>query len=309
MTFKYLVLVAGACALLTGCADSSFESGWRSTKTFYSNHINTPAVINYDDKGSLSEAETALARRMRGIEQELYSLERVMANSDRAPSPEVVTSILGRFPWLSGMALLDVNGELRAQQPMPMKSLDFSPLLGLSGRGNDPRGLRGMVQDTPLGAEVSLAIPIYRDAELMALLIAYFDMRALLAYAEEPGDLVVVAPEAVLWSGRFAIEGTPLGTHDWKALTRSNSLGTVSNQNGEFLWMSRFLGTQPLVFAVPTKGQFPEDSNQLAVLGNQRPIVAPVSDFDPMRGGPSLLESPAPHMSMPGSMQESPVRE
>lgn len=307
MIFKHIVLIAGACALLQGCAGASIENSWKSTKSFYANYVNTPAVIDYEDKGAITEAEAALARRMRGVEYQMLQLERAMANADRAPSPEAVNAILARFPWLSGIALMDISGEILAQQPMPMKSLDFTPLLDRTGRNGDLRGLRGMVQDTPLGAEVFVAIPIYRSAELMGLLITHFDMRSLLAYADEPGDLVVVAPEATLWSGRFVFDSTPMAEQDWKALAAANPVGTVSNANGEFLWLTRYLGTQPLVFGVPAKGEFTEDPNQLAIIGEQSPVMAPTTDFDPMRGTPSLLESPVPHIPMSGGVYESPV--
>lgn len=307
MRFKFVALLAGVGLLLSGCGSGSIEGGWKSTKSFYYSHINTPANINYDDKGDLAEGEAALSRRMNGMENQLRSLERVMDNSDRAPSPEAVNAMLGRFPWLSGVLLLDVNGEVVAQQPMPMKTLDFKPMLELNGRGNDPRGLRGLVLESPLGPEVALGIPVYRNAELMGLFIAHFDMRALLNYGEEPGDLVIVSPGGTLWAGRFMFDSTPMAGQDWKHLTSSNSMGTVSNDNGQFLWLSRYIGPYPLVFSVPVGGTFPEDPEQLHMLSNQAPVLAPVTDFNPLSGGTTILDSPAPTYLPRGGMSETPI--
>lgn len=305
--FKFVVLLAGVGLLLSGCASGSIEGGWKSTKSFYYSHINTPANINYDDKGDLAEDESALSRRMNGMENQLRSLERVMLNSDRAPSPETVSAMLGRFPWLSGVLLLDVSGEVVAQQPMPMKTLDFKPMLELTGRGNDLRGLRGFVQDSPLGPEVALGIPVYRNAEMLGLFIAHFDMRALLRYGEEAGDLVIVSPDVPLWSGRYVFDSTPLSGQDWKSLSAGNSVGKVSNDNGEFLWLSRYIGAYPLIFSVPTSGTFQEDPEQLNMLNNQEPILAPVTDFNPLSGGPTILDSPMPAYMPRGGMSETPM--
>lgn len=302
-----MLILAGAGLLLSGCASGSIEGSWKSTKSFYYTHINTPASINYAEKGDLAEDEAALSRRMKGIENQLSGLERVMENSDRAPSPEAVSALLGRFPWLSGVVLLDVSGEVVAQQPMPMKSLDFKPMLELTGRGGDTRGLRGYVQNTPLGPEVAVGIPVYRNAEMMGLFIAYFDMRALLNYGEEPGDLVIVSPDAPLWAGRFVLDSTPMAGQDWRELSRSNSVGTVSNATGQFLWLTRYIGAYPLIFSVPNSGTFVEDPDQVYMLSNQSPVLAPVTDFNPLSGGSTLLDSPAPTYLPRGSMSETPM--
>ena len=67
-----------------------------------------------------------------------------------------------------------------------------------------------MVEDTPLGPEVLIGIPIYSGSEMLGLLVAHFDMRSLLTYTSGAEDLVVLAPQGVLWPGRFAVDATPL---------------------------------------------------------------------------------------------------
>ena len=47
--------------------------------------------MDYEDKGTLSEAESRLAMRMLGIDQQLEQLERFLENQDKPPTGEVVS--------------------------------------------------------------------------------------------------------------------------------------------------------------------------------------------------------------------------
>ena len=294
-----------------GC--STFDSTWKSTKAFYGEYINPPAQIDYDDKGVLNDAETTLASRMVGIDIQLEQLERYLQNSDKPPTGESVAVLFHRFPWLSGLAAVDANGMVLAQEPpAAMKELDFAKMLEQKARGNELRGLRGLVEDTPLGPEVLTGIPIYSGSEMLGLLVAHFDMRSLLTYTSGAEDLVVLAPQGVLWPGRFAVDATPLTGQDWSELTKDSTHGTVSNKTGSFIWMVRFLGTQPIVFATPSEGHFPEQPGQLDALSHpaafsSQGMMAPVTESHVIEGGDSsILTAPLPPIKGLG-MEESAI--
>lgn len=245
---------AGSLGFLGGCSLSMHET-WKSTKKLYMEYLNPPASIDYEDKGSLSDAESRLALRMLHIDSEIERLERFLENQDRPPDSQVITQFFNLFPWISGLAAVDVGGEVRAQEPpVPMKPLDFSPIVLQQARENALRGIRSFVQDTPLGPEIFMGIPIFEHSELRGFLVCHFDMHSLIRYIDHnPGDLAIISPEAVLWSGHFVIGATPLGEIDWGEITKDAVQGTVSNSTGEFIWMARFIGTTPLVFASPFK--------------------------------------------------------
>ena len=277
--------------VLSGC---SAGDAWKSTKALYGEYLNPPASINYDDKGSLSSAESMLASRMVGIDIQLDQLERYLQNSDKAPTGESVMILFQRFPWLSGFAAVNADGTVLAQEPQTsMKELDFSKILAEEPRGGELRGLRGLVQDSPLGAEVLMGIPVFSDATLRGMLVAHFDMRSLLNYTSGADDLVVLAPQGILWSGRFAVEATPLAGRDWADLTRSAAQGSVSSKDGTFIWMVRFIGKQPIVFATPSEGHFAESSAPEQALPQ---TGGPVTEGQVLEhtGGPSLLLAPLP---------------
>lgn len=288
-TLLMMTALLGSLALLEGCGSVTLESTLKSTKSLYRQYLNTPASIDYTDKGSLSDAENMLATRMVGIDIQLEQLERYLQNADRPPTGESVAILFQRFPWLSGLAAVDASGVVVGQEPpSSLKPLDFSKILEQEPRGGELRGIRGYVEDTPMGPEVFAGVPIYNNMDLAGVLITHFDMRSLLAYTSGAEDLVVLSPGTVLWPGRFEFESTPLVNRDWENITRSSIKGTVSNSNGEFIWIVRFIGKQPLVFAAPVKGTFIEKREQLDALSHP-------SAFG-LRGGPvtesQVLESP-----------------
>lgn len=299
--------LAGTLVLVGGC--SSLESSWKSTKKFYYTYINAPAVIDYEEKGSLSEAELRLATRMVGIDIQLEQLERYLQNADRPPTNESVNLLFTGFPWLSGLVAIDPEGNVLAQEPpISMKNLDFSGIAKAEARGGEMRGIRGFVQDTPLGPEVMAGIPVYMDSEMRGMLVTHFDMRTLLSYTEGKEDLIVLAPEGVLWSGDIDVSSTPLADQDWASITRSSTQGTVSDHNGEFIWIVRFIGKQPLIFATPVKGTFQkkEDSSMgISPFG----LNAPVTESQILdQSAGSLLLAPLPPVRGL-DMEEQPISE
>lgn len=234
---------------------------WKSTKNLYSTYLNPPAAVDYADRGSLTDAESTLASRMLAIDSQIEKLEIFLENQDKPPTAESIAQLFHRFPWISGLAAVDNLGDVHAQEPaVSMKPLDFAPILDQESRKGSPRGLRAFAQDTPFGAEIYMGMPIYEDAELRGFLVCHFDMRSLLQYVGSQGDLVILTPEAVLWSGNFVLDATPLANRNWEAITSDAIEGSFSDSTGEFVWMARFLGRMPMIFAAPVRGNYDSGS-------------------------------------------------
>lgn len=291
----FLIFASLLCA---GCSSNqTVKNAWKGTKGVWYTYISPPASIDYSEKGDMDAHELALATRMMGIDIQLSLLERVMNNADKPPTGEWMQAFFARFPWMDGFAGVKADGEIIGQEPsMPMKPLEFSPLLEEDKKQN-LRALRGHVQDTPMGPEVFLAAPLYDAQDFLGIVTAYFDMRNLLRYSTNPEEIVIVSPEALLWSGKYDYEATPLAGVKWDELVTKTTKGTVSNANGTFYWVARFLGNQPLIFAVPVAGNFPEKANRADGPTSDRAFSAPL-----VTGG---RPSPSPvldqHEILPGS--------
>ena len=246
------VFCLGAGMLLPGCGTETLKGSLKSTKEMYYEYINTPAQIDYEHKGNISETRRSLVQQTQQIYLQLQGLERMLESMDRGPTAESVSALLGRFPWVSGVAMLSADGEVLAQEPvMPLKALEFAPILEQKGAENNPRGLRGMVQDTPLGAEVMLGIPVYHDNEFMGVFVAHFDMRDLVRAVGNPENLIILASGTILWTGNSQALAESLVGENWSEKTRAESSDMVEVGDKEFFWQARYLGAQAIVFAVP----------------------------------------------------------
>ncbi len=276
-------VLSASVALACGCGQMGHET-WKGTKAYYKEYVNTPAEVDYDVKGCNGEEELLLAQSFVGIDQQLCSLERDLDGVGR-PSQELVDGFLRHYPWLAGIAGVTTEGQIAAQYPeISMKPMEYTSLIEQDPKQHI-RDLRGAVLDTPLGPEVVIAVPLYDSTTFAGLFATHFDMRALLAYAKTPQDIVILSTDHVLWAGRFDIASTPLHDVDWKSVLRDYITGRISNDNGEFLWMARFIGHTPLIFAVPVEGTFAEKPEQLTILdslgslGNGfAPVAQPVAD-------------------------------
>lgn len=308
---KSCLVLLLALALSNGCSSNqTVKNAWKSTKGVWYTYANPKADIDYEETGALGPEQMALATRMMGIDVQLTQLERVMINADKPPTSEWLGQFFSRFPWVSGFAGVKADGQIIGQEPsMPLKPLDYMPLLEEDGK-QGMRDLRGYVQDTPLGPEVFLATPLYDGSNFLGVVIAHFDMRALLTFSTKPEELVILSPEAVLWPGKFDLASTPLHGVKWLEVVKGSSSGTLSNSTGSFHWVLRYLGNQPLIFAVPATGTFPEKAEQLSALEGSQNYGAPLSTgiIRPFDTSTEVQQGSQDSMLLRGLEQPSPLR-
>ena len=242
-----LGLLAASVLALPGCAQ--MDGVVKSTKNFYYNHINTPTTLDVEDRTVLTENESGLVQRVMLIDEELAKLEKALDAMATPPDADGAAALLRRFPWLSGLAMVAPDGTLGASiPPVPLKQLDYTPLLELAPKALH-RDLRSSVQDSPFGPEILVARPFIVEDELQLLLVASFDFRALLPYAASPSDLIVRSADVLIWSGEMDYEATPLAGIDWADYLKGRTHGELSNKEMEMLWVTRYLGGKPIVFA------------------------------------------------------------
>lgn len=287
-----LCILAALCS--AGCSSNqSVKNAWKGTKGMWYTYVSPPASIDYAEKGDMDVHDLALATRMMGIDIQLAQLERVMSNADKPPTGGWMQNFFARFPWVSGFTGLKADGTIIGQEPgVPMKPLDFSPLLEEDKKQN-LRALRAHVQDTPMGPEVFLAAPLYDAQDFLGVVAAHFDMRALMKYSTNPEDLIILSPEVVLWSGQYDVSSTPLTSVNWKELVLKSTSGTVSSGGNTYYWVVRYLGNQPLIFAIPVNVTTGATAAPTAEGGTPKTVVTPAA--------PKALPGMGSDEVMPGS--------
>lgn len=245
-----ILLSASLLPNLSGCAQ--MKGAYKETKTFYHTHINRPSTLDTEEKTVLEKSQRDLVQSIMPIDEELTKLEKALDALATPPDAEGAANLLRRFPWLSGLAMVAPDGTLGASIPgTPIKQLDYTPLLELAPKAL-PRDLRASIQDTPLGPEILLARPFLQEDQLQLLLVATFDFRALLPFASSPGDFIVRSGDVLIWSGDMDYSATPLASINWTEYLKEHSDGILSNENGSMMWISRYIGGKPVVFAAPT---------------------------------------------------------
>ncbi len=246
--FLFLVLPVLLCASVSGCTQA--HNAYKSTKNFYHTHINRPEKLKMDtDEVLLEDPEQQLVKRVMPIDEELSKLEKALDAMASPPDAEAAGAFLGRFPWLTGLYMVAPDGTLGASVPgAPLKQLDFSPLLTIQPK-TLPRDLRSSVQDSPFGPEILIARPFLQEDNLVVLLVAAFDFRALLPFTAAPGDLIVRSADTLLWSGDIDYATTPLADIDWKKHLETHTDGIISKDKKSMLWVTRHIAETPIVFA------------------------------------------------------------
>jgi len=249
-SLKCGVALCALLVLLTGCKQS-VNNTWRETKGYYNTYLNTPAELKFAEVDA-ETAEENLAVMYTPIGEELEKFVRVIDAKDVFPDLAWVDATTKRFPWLSGVAVVNLEGKVLMQRPaVSMKPLNVAPLLD-ENKKYGFRKLRGYVDETPLGNEAYVAMPFFVDNEMKGLVVAHFDVRSLVELSPKPEELVILAGEKVLWSGKYQFESTPFAQINWQQMLGEESYGVVTESGNSYTWLVRYLGDIPIVFGTAT---------------------------------------------------------
>ena len=284
-----LALVAILTFAAIGCEKSqTVKDSWKFTTRQYRTYLNTPASVDMSDKGSREMYELALGEAVLSVDMELHKLVRAMENSDHNPDQNWVLSMMGRFPWLSGVALVDGSGAIVSRYPeISSRELDSTPLLQPDPKQR-PGALRAYAQSGD-GAEIYLANPVFGGDEMRGLIVAHFDVRTLATMSSDPGSFMIVSPSGVLWPGNYSSQGGSVASADWARLLASKSSGLVGEKGSQFFWTTRYLGNLPLVYAMPTSAAPQSGGNASASEGSAQP--SPVASSGGMSEGQGGMAS------------------
>ncbi len=253
--------------LVTGCRPpQTVKNALKDTRSYYRAYLNTPATLDLDNKGGCEEYEVALGAAVSEFDFQLRELERVLQNSDRNPDPAWVGKITKRFPWLAGVALADNTGEARAKVPVDYpKPFEVTALTKVDTKQH-LKDLRAFVQEDPLGPEIYIGNPVYSGSDFKGVVVVHFDPRTLIARTTDPGKFMIASPQGVLWPGLYEPASTPVAAVKWGEVVKDSSYGTISNANGTFYWVARYVGNLPLIYAIKVKGEFPQNTDNLSAL-------------------------------------------
>ncbi|WP_028586953.1 hypothetical protein [Desulfocurvus vexinensis] len=248
--FFAVVALTAALGLLPGC--ETLDKTWSATKTtthkYYKGYLNTDPSIDYEARDWTS-SEAKLAELFAPVDKPAHTLAIALNRQDAFPGDAWVQTLFADYPWMSGLVVATLDGEIVMQRPeTALKPLNFAPLLA-HGEALADRRLRAHVDMTPLGPEVYMATGMFRGNELVGAIMVHFDIRNLLEFSPEPGALVVVTAEQTLWAGADDAATQAVRAQPWAEILADESHGRFTADGREYIWLCRFLGDLKLVYA------------------------------------------------------------
>jgi hypothetical protein len=289
---RYILLSFFVCGCLAASACQSHQTlkdSWKFTKRQYTHYLNTPATVDLSDTGNRADYEIALGEAVLNIDNELARLIRAMENTDHNPSPEWALSMVQKFPWISGVALVGSDGVVNSRYPEYFaKEFDASPLLERDPKQR-PGMLRGYVRTGDSSPEIYLGNPVYFGEDLLGIIVAHFDPATLATLSPDPDSFVMFTPTGIVWQGRFG-GGLSAGTDEWKNILENKSSGTIGSGDSAFFWLTRYIGNLPLVYAIPITSGKNSSAEKPAATPVEQP---PASDSEGKKQEEARIIAPA----------------
>jgi hypothetical protein len=234
-----------ALLALAGC--DTMRQTWKGTQKLYRSYVNVDPSVSLKSEGQ-DHWEDLLAPLMTPVDMQIGEMVRVVDARDSFPDDAWSNGLLKRFPWLNGMAAADMYGaQLLAKPEVTLKPLNLALLVEPGDAWRDRR-LRSFIEDTPLGPEVYVGTPFFKDNELQGIIAAHFDLRSVIQLSPDPAKLMVISPEAVLWAGGYGGLAAAVQTEPWAERLKSNVQGEIKVEGRELVWLTRYVGDRQIVY-------------------------------------------------------------
>lgn len=257
-----LICLLALCGFgLTGCesAGKAWDSTWSSTKDVYKEYINPDPEVDLGMK-DWTNTEEKVAALFTPVDRPIQELALFLNRQDRFPGEAWEEDLFKRFPWISGMEVVGLDGDVFLKRPeSSMKPLVFEPVLEQGEELRDRR-LRSHVDMNPLGPEVYLATGMFKGNDIAGAIFVHFDLRSVLDFCPNPGELVILNPEHVVWSGADKQVAEQLHAEPWAEILADEVEGEIEAGERSFVWMTRYLGDRQLVYLTEKAEEDTDDS-------------------------------------------------
>ncbi|MCF8037971.1 MAG: hypothetical protein K9K79_01515 [Desulfohalobiaceae bacterium] len=209
-----------------------------------------PARIDFDKGTGLKQKEQKLAQALSETDEKIEKLRMTLDRQGTPPSLSWMQDTGRSMPWLNGLLVLDSQGrEVRRYPQAGVKKLDLQEIhQEILAAG--PAHMRLLPQTTEFGPEVCMVKPFFYQGAHQGTLLAHFDFRTLVSADSQGDDLIVFFPGTLLWSGDYGPLARELSRQDWDRLVAKDIQGEITVGERTFYWLVRYVGLDPLIYAV-----------------------------------------------------------
>lgn len=237
---------------MAGC--SSIAKTWDKTvntsEGMYKKYLNPDPCVDLDQDSGCSNDEVKLATLFIPVDEHLAGLIKRQDDKDTFPDSSWAEQLLADFPWLNGIAIMNTDGEVLLKRPAtPIKEANTAFIMSRDWDFS-VRGVRWVIEETPLGPEFYVVGPFYKDNEVQGMSVSHFDPRSLVRLSPDPEELVVFSAQTMIWAGQYGSLGSEILDFNWEDMLDDDVQGSFEVQGKEFLWLARYVGLEPIVYAV-----------------------------------------------------------
>ena len=325
-----------SCSAIPDSVTGSVKGTMREGKQMWKDLMEPRPELTLDPAAFGEAQERKLAALLKPVDEQVYQLTVYMDGEDKLPPESWFRRLFERFSWITGVMVLDRNGNVLFQHPMDFsKPVDTDALIALGNPSererqryraymesqDRPAGenateasleppvwldhkVRAMSNNSTLGPEIFLAQPLFRKNEFDGLMVVHFDPRNLLKYCPAPDELMIMTQEQVIWTSKYHDAAATMSTMPWAEILATSVYGSVQAHGRSFYWLGRDLGRYSLIYATAVPGDeetVPAEAAAAAPPADQESLPAPEA---PPAPEPTL--EPAPEATTPqGESSES----
>lgn len=262
MRLKYLLPLLLLALAVTAC--STLKEGWQETKDVAHDvgaFVNPNPEVDLDAYQFENPDQEKLARLMTPVDGPLKALIRYVSDQDSYPEKKWMDLLFIRYPWVHNLIVVDKNGWMLDRVPdEPLKRIS-EPLVY---EANWRKTFLQTVVDYPeLGPELYVGTPYFKDADFAGLILVSLDPRTLLGFCPNPDELVLLQPGGGAWTLNHGLDTSALQALPWADMLAENVTGEVEAGGQRWVWIVRYVGSDPYVYATRCTGQKREESGWL----------------------------------------------
>lgn len=248
--------------LLTAC--STLQDGWEGTKNMargVGSFVNPDPSVDLDAYQFENPNQEKLARLVTPVDAPLKAMIRYVSDRDSYPDEKWIDLLFIRYPWVHNMIVVNKDGWMLDRVPEdPLKRISGPLVYEANWRDTF---LQTAVDYPELGPELYIGTPYFKDADFDGLILVSVDPRTLLSFCPDPNELIILHPGGAAWSLDRERDLSALEALPWDEILADDVTGKVEAGGQCYVWLVRYVGSDPYVYATTCAEPEREESGWL----------------------------------------------
>ncbi len=221
---------------------------WSKIRQFYESQFYSSQVeLEYET--GMDQAEERAAILFAQVDQKLDPLLQELELQEDWPADNWADRLYEAHPWLSGVQVMDTQGQVQQgaqDQDLPW---DRQNILKLHDNWQD-QNMEFAVFPSGNSTWMTIIRPCMQENEWQGLLLAFFRIDSLFRQSSQPQDILLLSRQKVLWPGGYPDRAQELLETGFTQRLKHQSHGEVEVSGLDFYWIARYVGSEPLLYLI-----------------------------------------------------------